>query len=164
MRFLSKIFVWDFRLSFHLRFSSEIFVWDFCLKLGWEDKFFIGETKSSMYVLCTYELGLNLSCTDNCFQMKNRVPQCVFAKSQKNNIFLQEFTTFLSRFVAKRKKTNRTKKFSPDLCCKWAKMGPKIFFLTSHHVNGMIGSKNPSKVQNWDRYFVSHPKQNPNLT
>ena len=27
-------------------------------------------------------------------------------------------------------------------------MGPKTFFLTSHHMNGMIGSKNPSKIQN----------------
>ena len=27
-------------------------------------------------------------------------------------------------------------------------MGPKTFFLTSHHINGMIGSKNPSKIQN----------------
>ena len=33
-----------------LRFSFELFVWEY----------------------------LNLSCTDNCFQMKNRVPQCVF--------------------------------------------------------------------------------------
>ena len=39
----------------------------------------------------------------------------------------------------------------------WAKMGPKIFFLTSHHVNGMIGSKNQSKIQNWHRYFSVAP-------
>ena len=35
--------------------------------------------------------------------------------------------------------------------------GQKSFFLASHHVNGMIGSKNQSKIQNWHRYFSVAP-------
>ena len=36
-------------------------------------------------------------------------------------------------------------------------VGPKTCFLTSHYVNRMLGSKNPSKIQNWDRYFSVVP-------
>ena len=34
-------------------------------------------------------------------------------------------------------------------------VGPKTCFLTSHHVNRMLGSKNPSKIQNWHPNFFS---------